>query len=146
MATQTAEIAMNTASYTKALRLIESGGSASGAYKLLVQASEAGDFRADYAIGTWYLHGFFLRKSLKKAIRLIKRAADQDIADAAFDMGVSYEKGVGVRQDPSIAVAYYLRAFRCGHGAAVKELERMFYWGIGVEKNRRLAKELAKLE
>ena len=141
-----AEAVMKKSPYEEALALVEAGGAAEAAYQLLTKASEQGDHRADYAIGTWYLHGFFLKKNVKKGTQLIKKAADNDVADAAFDMAVSYEKGVGVKKNPGIAAAYYLRALRCGDASAAKELERMFYWGIGVVKNRRLANEFALFE
>lgn len=136
---------MKSRAYGKALAIMRRNGSAEKAYSLLLDAMSEGDYRAHYALGTWYLYGRYVRKDYRKAFRLLKEAANQDIADAAFDLAVCYEKGEGVKRDPSKAVAMYFRAMRCGDASAAEELRRMFYWGIGVEKNRLLAAEFPKL-
>lgn len=137
---------MKNNSYSKALSMMKKGSPPEKAYPLLVEAMEAGDYRAHYAIGTWYLYGRHLKMDLKKAVRLFKEAADNDIAEAAFDLAVCYEKGEGVTKSPAKAVAYYLRALRCGDESAAEELRRMFYWGFGVERNRLVASEFAEFK
>ena len=136
---------MKSKPYDKALSLMNQGADPGKAYPLLVKAMEAGDYRAHYAIGTWYLYGKHVKASVKKAVGLFKLAADHDVGDAAFDLAVCYEKGEGVKQDLAKAAAFYLRALRCGDDSAAEELRRMFYWGIGVEKNRAIAEEFSKL-
>ena len=131
--------------YNKALSLMNRGGAPGKAYPLLVEAMKAGDYRAHYAIGTWYLYGRHVRASVRRAVGLFRQAADHNVAEAAFDLAVCYEKGEGVKQDLPKAAAFYLRALRCGDASAAKELRRMFYWGIGVEKNRAIAEEFLKL-
>jgi hypothetical protein len=95
-------------------------------------------------LGTWYLYGKHVKTSIKKAVGLFKQAAEHDVAGAAFDLAVCYEKGEGVKQDLAKAAALYLRALRCGDASAAEELRRMFYWGIGVEKNRAVAQEFLR--
>ena len=127
--------------YDQALKLATSGepGGEVEALSLLEQASSAGDYRATYAIGTWYLYGKVVRKNARKAIRYFRIAAINGIAEAAFDLAVSYETGVGIRRNESMAAAYYLLALRNGLPDGAVELHRMFYWGIGVLKNRKVA-------
>ena len=132
--------------YDKAMELAKSGARLDLVYELLCKASSHNDPRADYAIGTWLLHGHYLRKNVRKGIRLIRHASKNGVAPAAFDMAVSYEKGIGVQQNLAIAAAYYLRAFRLGEDSAIPELERIFYWGIGVKANRRLAREFSLMK
>lgn len=115
------------------------------AYPLLLKAMEAGDYRAYYALGTWYLYGRHVEVNAKKAVKLFKQAAAHDIADAAFDLAVCYEKGEGVKKDLAKAAGLYLRAHRCGDTSAAVELRRIFYWGIGVEKNRAIAEEFSRM-
>lgn len=135
---------MKNKSYEKALSMMKKGAPAEKAYPLLLAAMEAGDYRAHYAIGTWYLYGTHLKANLKKAVGLFKEAASNDVAEAAFDLAVCYEKGEGVKKDLAKAAAYYLRAFRCGDASAAEELRRVFYWGFGVEKNRLIASEFVR--
>lgn len=132
--------------YDMALTLMQRDGAEEEAYPLLLDAIKQGDFRAHYALGTWYLFGRHVPKDYRKAFVLLKKAADRDIAEAAFDLAVCYEKGEGVKANASKAAAMYFRAMRCGDKSAAKELRRMFYWGIGVEKNRFLAAEFLKLD
>ncbi|WP_243350388.1 tetratricopeptide repeat protein [Stenotrophomonas acidaminiphila] len=137
---------MNGKLYDKALALINRGASPGDVYPLLLEAMDAGDYRAHYALGTWYLYGRHIKVSNKKAVSLFRQAAENDVAEAAFDLAVCYEKGEGVRKDLSKAAAFYLRALRCGDESAAEELRRMFYWGFGVEKNRMIASEFAAFE
>lgn len=130
--------------YQKALAIMNADGEPGEAYPLLLKAMEAGDHRAHYAIGTWYLYGRHVKASARKAVALFKKAADHDVAEAAFDLAVCYEMGEGVKQDLAKAAALYLRAWRCGDESAAEELRRMFHWGIGVAKNRAIADEFAK--
>lgn len=132
--------------YDKALALMNKGAPPDKAYPLLLGAMDAGDYRAHYALGTWYLYGRHVKASNKKAVRLFKQAAENDVAEAAFDLAVCYEKGEGVKKDLPKAAAFYLRALRCGDESAAEELRRMFYWGFGVEKNRMIASEFAALK
>jgi len=107
---------------------------------------DAGDYRAHHALGTWYLYGRHVKASNRKAVSLFRQAAENDVAEAAFDLAVCYEKGEGVRKDLSKAAAFYLRALRCGDESAAEELRRMFCRGFGVEKNRMIADEFAAFE
>lgn len=127
--------------YDQALNLANSGvpGSEVKAFRLLEEASKAGDYRATYAIGTWYLYGKVVRKNVRKALEFFRTAAENGIPEAAFDLAVSYETGVGIKQNESMAAAYYLLALKNGLPDGAIELHRMFYWGIGVTRNRKVA-------
>ena len=108
-------------------------------YELLRLEMNSGNHEAQYAIGTWYLHGFFLKKNIRKGISLIAEAADNGVADAAFDMGVSYELGAGRKVNEKKALCYFMRAFLLGDPGArqdscrlnFKQLRR--YYGICTE-------------
>ncbi|WP_422506591.1 tetratricopeptide repeat protein [Stenotrophomonas sp. GZD-301] len=131
--------------YEEALSIMNNEDAAEKAHPLLVAAMEAGDYRAHYALGTWYLYGRHVKKNLKKAVALFKQAAANDVAEAAYDLAVCYEDGEGVRKDLAKAAALYLRAWRCGDVSSAAQLRRMFYWGIGVKANRAIAEEFGKL-
>ena len=132
--------------YSRALAILRRNPEAQDrAYPLLLEAMEEGDYRAHYAIATWYLHGHHLRQNLAKSVRLLRQAAKHDIAEAAWDLAVCHEVGSGVPKDGAKAAAYYLQAFRLGDRGAAHALDRLFYWGIGVSKCRPLAAEFARL-
>ena len=130
--------------YRSALRLMQRGGEAADAYPLLVAAAEDGDGLSMYAIGTWRLHGFHLKKNLREAVRLLRLAADADVAYACFDLGVCYWKGEGVKQNWSKAAKYYLRAFLLGDRDAAEALETIFYWYGGEINLRAIAREFVR--
>ncbi len=124
--------------YEKALDLYETG-SEDKVFELLLSSHSDGDFRATYALATWYLHGRFVRVDLKKAIKFLKLAAENHIADAQHDLAVSYEKGVGIEKNECKAFEFYLKAALNGDIQSIYEVGRCFYYGIGTEENRALA-------
>ena len=136
-----------TGNYDKALELMSSREpeKALAAYEFLEKARKQGDHRATYAIGTWHLHGFYFKKNVRKGVALIAQAAENGIANAAFDLGVSYETGVGRKVDENKALCCYMRAFLLGSVEAAKEIERLLYWGGPTLRNRALSREFSKI-
>lgn len=108
---------------------------------MLDRAYKAGDRRAAYALGTWYLHGKkdLVAKDLGKAIHLFREAAENDNADAAYDLAVSYEKGIGVRRSEKKAVALYLKAALLGDKQSIYHVGRCYQHGLGVKRDRSIA-------
>jgi TPR repeat protein len=123
---------------------MDSGGSVEKAYGLLSSASADGDAYAHYAVGTWYLHGFFVKKDIRNAAGLLRKAADANVSSAAFDLAVCYELGQGVSQNINRAAAYYLRAFLLGDVDAAVELERVLYWERDLKAGKNLSKEFGR--
>jgi TPR repeat protein len=117
-------------------------------YELLLAADKDGDARATYALATWHLCGNrFCKKDYRQAARMLKRAADADIAAAAFDFAVSLEKGNGIRKSLKEAFRRYVQAALLGDAQSHHEVGRMYYHGIGTVKDRTLAELwLAKAE
>lgn len=126
--------------YDKALKLSSaSTPDYEAAYKLLVMASEDGDDRATYALGTWYLFGRFVRKNLCEAVKFLKAASEAGNAAATYDLAVCYEEGKGVKENHTLAFRLYVKAALWGDKQSVAEVGRMHYYGIGTERNRKLA-------
>lgn len=130
--------------YSRALSTMRTSGDASRALPLLRKAMDEGDYRAHYAVATWYLHGRQVERNVTKAVRLLKQAAGHDVPEAAFDLAICYEIGCGVPVDMDMAAAMYLRALRLGDRQAAHALERLFHHGIGVPKCRPLAAEFRR--
>jgi TPR repeat protein len=127
--------------YERALKLMRSSGRKTRrVYELLIAADASGDARATYALATWFLHGTkFTKKNIAHGTRLLQLAASKNIPNALYDLAVSYEQGVEVRKSKRQAFNLYLRAALLGERQSIYEVGRMYYYGIGVRKNRRLA-------
>ncbi len=104
--------------------------------KLLTLAIKKGNASASYAMATWYLHGKFVTKNLKKAIDFFKIASEQNLSSALFDLAVCYEIGVGVKRNFKKSFELYLRAALAGDKQANYEVGRCYYYGIGINKNQ----------
>ncbi len=118
------------------------GGDLKKAYKLLNNAYKAGDERATYALGTWYLYGRddLVEKNLTRAVALLREAAEANHPDALHDLAVCYAKGAGVRRSDSKAAELYLRAALHGDKQSAYETGRCYWHGTGVQRDRRVAR------
>lgn len=111
------------------------------ALHLLNRAYKQGDPRAAYALGTWYLHGkgTIVPKNLVKAVPLLREAAENDHAEAAYDLAVSYEKGIGIRKSEKKAAALYVKGALLGDTQSVYHVGRCYQHGLGVKRDRAIA-------
>jgi hypothetical protein len=73
----------------------------------------------------------FLRKDYAAAYRAWKPFADRGDADAQYNLGILYERGLGVRRDYSEAFTLFHLAAAQGLAAAEVELGRMYARGWG---------------
>jgi TPR repeat protein len=132
----------NSAAYDTALAEMQSdAANTTKATALLCEAHAAGDPRAAYALGTWYLRGLppTITKDTPRAVTLIKEAAEAGVADALYDLAVLYETGEGVDQDEMLAFRNYLSAALRGEQQSIYEVGRCYEHGIGVERDREIA-------
>ena len=131
--------AKSTEKYDRALKLAQKQPTPSKVvYDLLVAADKDGEGRATYALATWYLFGSpFTKIDYRVANKMIKRATENGVADAAHDLAISYEKGLGIGKSLSRAFEYYMRAALLGDAQSHYEIGRMYFHGIGVQRNRR---------
>lgn len=135
-------MAKKSAPYEKALRLARrKSPPTKELYDLLLAADKGGDARATYALATWYLFGSpFTKINYARAVKLLRIAAKAGIADAAYDLAVSYEIGKGVRKSLAKAFEHYCMAALFGDAQSHYEVGRMYYYGLGIPRNRNLAK------
>lgn len=115
------------------------------AFQYLERSAKVGNYKATYALATWYLFGKHVKKDLKKGVDLLKIAADMGSSDACFDLAVSYEKGKGIEENIELAFKYYLFAAINGDTEAIHEIGRCYFYGKGVVPNKTLGKDLLKL-
>ena len=109
-------------------------------FSMLQKADQGGDPRAAYALGTWWLHGHYVKKDVRKGLQLIRAAASANVSDALFDLAVSFELGNGMPKNDEKAALSYLQAALNGDEQAFFEVGRCYYYGIGFRKDRGLAR------
>lgn len=114
----------------------------SEALRLLKLAYKNGDHRAGYALATWHLHGKgdLVARDLAKAIPLLREAANAEHAEAAYDLAVCYEKGIGLKKSEKNAALFYLKAALFGDKQSIYEVGRCYWYGLGVERDRSIAR------
>ena len=77
----------------------------------LEKLAKAGNTNAQLTLGRIYFEGRAGEKqSYDKAFRYYKMAAEQDNAQAMFNVGLCYDAGYGVKKNPDEAVRWYYRA------------------------------------
>lgn len=82
------------------------------------------------------LANFYLEKEqADKAFLWLKKAADQNVVEAQYFVGLCYKNGVGTESDPSSTVLYLKKASMQGYAEAQNELADCYYEGFGIEEN-----------
>jgi uncharacterized protein len=127
------------------LALMPGGKGLNRAFALLKEAASAGNYEADYAIGTWYAFGKHVPQSDEMAVKYFKRAARKKYGPAMFDLAMCYETERGVARDLPRAFELYVQAAREGDKDAGTSVYRCLYHGIGVSRNRKLAELVADM-
>lgn len=75
------------------------------------------------------------RGETKEALGALRRAAELGHRDAAFELGESYRRGIGLEQDLFAAARYYGDAAIAGHADGQYRLAEAFANGLGVERD-----------
>ena len=57
-----------------------------------------------------------------------------------YGLAISYEKGLGVKKGKKRAFDLYLKAALRNHHQSVEEVARCYWFGIGVNSNKRVAR------
>ncbi len=85
----------------------------------------------------------------KKGVPLLQELVDMNYGLAVYDLGVIYEKGLGVQKDMIIALGLYKKAIpllkqlsQSGDTMATGYIGEMYLYGRGVNKNRKKAKSI----
>jgi hypothetical protein len=94
----------------------------------LTSASEQGDPIAQYWLGTYYHSA----NDEVQAADWFKKSAAAGNADAEYNLGVDYEGGKGIGQDPTEAVAWYRKAADQNQSDAELALGDSYHDGMGV--------------
>lgn len=128
--------------YLQALALCdeEETGSAEAAYELLRTAASQGDERAKYAIATWLLNGKegIVEADQKAGVVVLKELVKSNIAEALFDLAVSYDYGWGIRRNEQKAFSYYMQSALLGCSESCEQIAEFYREGALVKHDRNL--------
>ena len=78
------------------------------------------------------------------SVKYLTLAVEQGDPAAMNDLGDCYEKGIGVEQNISKAIALYLKAMELGEATAKWSLGELFYRGEGLPMDKEEAYRLLK--
>lgn len=104
-------------------------------YEWCRKAAEAGNAAGMYNLAYNYFEGEIVEQDTATGLEWLMRAAEGGYPDAMYEAAGIYSE----RGDDKKAFEFMLKATQTGHVRASNELGVMYYEGIGVEKNLRLA-------
>ena len=110
-------------------------GDIAAAIEAWMPLAEAGDARAQAAIGSLYIHGNGVALDYAEALRWTRRAAEQGDVTGQFNMGTIYAGGLGVERDYGQAAEWFARAAKQDDAASRFNLGVLYARGLGVPKD-----------
>jgi len=129
-----------------AIRLRDGRGTAKNDAEALMwshKAADAGNADAMDFVGFAYLRGAVVKRSPEVAFGYFKAAADES-AQAAFNLGQCYFGAQGTEQDCGKALEWWKKAAEMGHGRAASTAAMAYLSGEGVAPDAALARRLAE--
>ena len=106
--------------------------------------ADKGDAKAQYELGRAFFSGTLgVAKDEAEAVKWFRKAAEQNVADAQFSLGVCYANGQGVTEDDAESVKWFRKAaeqnladaqynlgvcYDSGEGVAKDEVEAYKWW------------------
>ena len=110
-------------------------GDAAGALRAWKPLAEAGDARAQAALGSLYIQGEGIAADYGEALKWTRRAALQGDVTGQFNMGTLYAGGLGVARDYAAAARWFARAAAQDDAASRFNLGVLHARGLGVERD-----------
>ena len=110
-------------------------GDVAAALEAWLPLAEAGDARAQAAIGSLYIHGQGVPVDYAEALRWTRRAAEQGDVTGQFNMGTIYAGGLGVERDYAVAAEWFAQAAEQDDAASRFNLGVLHARGLGVTKD-----------
>ena len=98
--------------------------------------ADKGDAKAQYELGRAFFSGTLgVAKDEAEAVKWFRKAAEQNVADAQFSLGVRYANGRGVAEDDAEAVKWFRKAAEQNYADAQYNLGVCYDSGEGVAKD-----------
>lgn len=113
--------------------------------KWLEKSADQNFSPALFDLGLTYLHADGVGKAEpQKGFCFMNRAADLGDADAAYEVGLCLETGLGVAKNFKLAFIFYVTAMLNGDQDAKYNIARFYKEGLVVKKNYGIAADLYK--
>ena len=113
--------------------------------KTLIEGTKAAIAKNDAhniaAAGTKYLQGIVVKKDLKKAFKLLTKAAELGNDYAMANLGAMYRNGEGVKKDLNKAFEFFTKAAELGNDYAMAHIGNIYHNGEGVPQDYSKARE-----
>ena len=103
------------------------------AVKLLFEAAEADNTKAQDALATHYYYGVGVEQNYEKAVYWARKAAVKGDVVAQYHLGCCYEYGAGITESKEMATYWFNEAAKKGHKMAEKKLKALRKQGYKVE-------------
>jgi hypothetical protein len=98
--------------------------------------AEKGDAKAQWELGKAFSNGEFgLEKDQQEAFKWIRKAAEQNNAQAQGGLGFLYMYGQGVAQNTAEALKWYREGAEHNDSISQNNLAYCYYYGLGIAKN-----------
>lgn len=116
-------------------------GNAQAAFDLWQRLAHTGDRQGQFRLGTYYLMGKCVKQDFDLALSWLRRAAEQEHADAIWLCGKCYFYGLGIDEDKSKAFELYKMAAQHGSAGAARDAANCLMLGIGTDRDVQAAYE-----
>ena len=101
--------------------------------------AEKGDLQSQFELGKTFYNGRLgVAKDYVEAVKWFRKAAEQSVAEAQFNLGLCYERGRGVVKDEAEAVKWYRKA------AEQNCPDAQYNLGVCCKKGRGVAKDVVE--
>lgn len=115
-------------------RLAFESGEYQGAYSQWQPLAQAGDARAQDALGQMYLNGVGVRRNYFTAFDLFYRAASAGSAEAQYHIALMYLEGRGVSRNHLQAMKWFKRSATQGNADAKQYVNELMRQGLGMRR------------
>ncbi|WP_145902511.1 tetratricopeptide repeat protein, partial [Salmonella enterica] len=107
----------------------------------LEQKAEQGDESAQFALGSWYAEGRYVKPDYKLAIKWLEKAGKQGSDFSYFILGYHYNYGENFPLSRQKALEWYRKAAELGDSSTQEILGDAYMYGDGFPQNTQLALE-----
>ncbi len=97
------------------------------------------DAQAIFELAMKHIYGDDVEENNSLAAKLLAQARALGHIEAAYNLGICYHYGYGVKTDLAQAYALYLESANAGYGKGIELMGRFYNQGIYVQKDRALA-------
>lgn len=131
--------------YQKAMQAFERGDFRTST-RILSSLAQQGHIAAQTTLGINYDKGLGVPQSYEKAVKLFRKAAENNDPIAQYHLGVKYVNGHGVKQNPLEAYIWFALAFNNGNELAADPLRVLNQSLSTVERQKALKIVVKKME